>query len=128
MRHDNNEETTPLKQLIQTTFEYLIQPDKKELMELIKEFQQDADAVDTAQELEELIDAYILDEFIDEESIITKLDAIRARLESSSISKVKQLRLKILLDDIARNRHHLQSIMRRTADAMGKKRRNVVHP
>ena len=47
---DNNEETRPLKQLIQTTFEYLIQPDKKELMELIKEFQQDADAVDTAQD------------------------------------------------------------------------------
>ena len=33
---DNNEETTPLKKLIQSTFEYLIQPDKKELMELIK--------------------------------------------------------------------------------------------
>ena len=42
-------------------------------------------------------------------------------MESSSISKVKQLRLKILLDDIARNRHRVQSIMRRTVDAMGKK-------
>ena len=26
---DNNEETTPLKKLIQSTFGYLIQPDKK---------------------------------------------------------------------------------------------------
>ena len=49
---DNNEEITPLKKLIQSTFEYLIQPDKKELMELIKEFQQDADGIDTVQELE----------------------------------------------------------------------------
>ena len=73
MDPDNNDETTSLKQLIHSTFEYLIQPDKKELMELIKEFQQDADAVDTAQELEELIDAYILDEFIDEESIYNKI-------------------------------------------------------
>ena len=121
---DNNEETTPLKKLIQSTFEYLIQPDKKELMELINEFQQDADAIDTVHELEELIDAYLLDEVIDKEPIITNLDAVRKKFESSSsptISKVKQLRLKILLDDIARNRHRMQSIMRRTADAMGKK-------
>ena len=110
--------------ITKSTFEYLIQPDKKELMELIKEFQQDADAIDTAQELEELIDTYLLDEFINKEPIITKLDAVRKKFESSSsstISKVKQLRMKILLDGIASNRHRVQSIMRRTADAMGKK-------
>ena len=33
---DNNEEMSQLKKLIQSTFEYSIQPDKKELMELIK--------------------------------------------------------------------------------------------
>ena len=82
-------------------------------MELIKELQQDADAVDTVQELEELIDAYLLDEFIDKEPTTTKIDAVRKKLESSSISTVKQLRLKILLDDIARNRHRVQSIIRR---------------
>ena len=80
--------------MVQSTFEYLIQPDKQELMELIKEFQQDADAIDTVQELEELIGTYLLYEFIDKEPIITKFDAIRAKLESSSISKVTQLRLK----------------------------------
>ena len=85
---DNNEETLPLKELIQTTFEYLIQPDKKELMELIKEFQQDADAVDTVQELEELIDAYLLDEFIDKEQIITKLDAVRKKFEATKIENI----------------------------------------
>ena len=118
---DNNGET--LKKLIQSTFEYLIQPDKKELMELIKEFRQDADALDTANELEELIDVYLLDEFIDEEPIITKLDAVGKQLETSSpsISKLKQLRMKMLLEEIARNRYRVQSIMRRTADAMGQK-------
>ena len=60
----NNGETSPLKKLIQSIFEYSIQPDKKELMELIKEFRQDADTIDTVQELEELIDVYVLDEFI----------------------------------------------------------------
>ena len=74
------------------------------------------------QELEELIDIYVLDEFIDNKPIIEKLNAVRKKLEGSNITKVKQLRLKILLDDIARNRHRGQSIMRRTIDAMGKKR------
>ena len=72
--------------------------------------------------MEEVIDTYLLDEFIDKEPIITKLDAIRAKLESTSISKVKQLRLKILLDA---RRHRVQSIIRRTADAMGKKEEMV---
>ena len=121
---DPDNETSPLKKLIQSTFEYLIQPDKKELMELIHEFRKDADAIDAVQELEELIDVYLLDEFVDgEQPILEKLDAARAKLEhsSSSISKLKQLRLKILLDDIARNRHRVQSIIKRTANAMGEK-------
>ena len=72
--------------------------------------------------MEELIDVYLLDKFVDgEQSILEKLDAVRAKLEQSSISKVKQLRLKILLEDIARNRHRVQSIMKRTADVMGEK-------
>ena len=116
--------TSPLKKLIQSTFEYTIQPDKKELMELINEFWKDDEVLDTVQELEDLIDAYLLDEFIDnEQPILEKLDAVRAKLEhsSSSIPKFKQLRLKILLDDIARNRYRVQSIMKRTADVMGEK-------
>ena len=119
----DNEETSPLKKLIQSTFEYSIQPDKKELMELIKDFRRDDDALDTVQELEELIEVHLLDEFIDKEPILEKLNAVRAKLEhsSSSISKVKQLRLKILLDDIVRNRHRVQSIIKRTADVMGEK-------
>ena len=121
---DPDNETSPLKKLIQSTFEYLIQPDKKELMELIHKFRKDADAIDAVQELEELIDVYLLDEFVDgEQPILEKLDAARAKLEhsSSSIHKIKQLRLKILLDDIARNRHRVQSIIKRTANVMGEK-------
>ena len=47
-----------LKKLIRSTVEYLIQHDKKELLQLIKEFQKDAgeDFFDTVLELEELVD------------------------------------------------------------------------
>ena len=123
--NNNNGETLPLKKLIQSTFEYSIQHDKKELMELINEFRNDADAdvLENVENLEELIDVYLLDEFIDgEKPIREKLDAVRAALEQSSprIPKIKHLRLKMLLDDIDRNRYRVQSILKRTADAMGK--------
>ena len=94
-------------------------------MELINEFRNDADAdvLENVENLEELIDVYLLDEFIDgEKPIREKLDAVRADLEQSSphIPKIKHPRLKMLLDDIDRNRYRVQSILKRTADAMGK--------
>ena len=46
---DLDGETSQLKKLVQSTFEYSIQPDKKELIELIKEFREDADTLDTVQ-------------------------------------------------------------------------------
>ena len=49
-----------MKKLIRYTTDYLIQHDKKELIELIKDFRQDArDFLDTVMELEEIVDVYI---------------------------------------------------------------------
>ena len=55
-----------VKKLIQSTVEYLIQHDKKELLKLMNEFRTDVgeDFVDTVLELEELVDIYLLEEFI----------------------------------------------------------------
>ena len=51
-----------LKKLIRSTVEYLIQYDKKELLELIKEFRKDVgeDVLNTVLEFEELVDVYLL--------------------------------------------------------------------
>ena len=121
---DESESTTmeedegKLKKLIRSTVEYLIQHDKKELVEFIKEFQRDVgeDLLDTVLELEELVDVYLLYEFIDSESVLTKIDELRRKLEGSTI-KSKQHRLDILLKDINQNRYRVEIILKRLTDA-----------
>ena len=85
------------------------------MLELIKEFQHDVgeDFLDTDLELEELVDVYLLEEFLQKEPIRIKIDEVRRKLEGSTILKSKQHRLKILLDDIAQNRHRVQTILTR---------------
>ena len=111
-----------IKTLIQSTVEYLMQHDKKELLELVNEFRKDIgdDFLDTVLELEELVDVYLLKEFLEKESIRIKIDKVRRELEASAaIPKSKQHRLKMLLDDIGQNRHRVQSILKRLAEAGG---------
>ena len=80
------------------------------------------DDLDGVQELEELIQVYLLDEFIDAVPIIEKIDVLIKRLEHKhSIAKSQQHRLKMLVDDIAHNRYRVQSIIKRMADAQGEK-------
>ena len=54
-----------IKTIIQSTVEYLIRHDKKELLELVNEFRKDVggDILDTVLELEELVNVYLLEEF-----------------------------------------------------------------
>ena len=110
-----------LKKIIRSTTDYLIQYDKKQLLELINEFGKDCgeDFLDIIQVLEELIDVYLLDEFLDGEPMMTKIDELRRKLDSSAIPKSKQHRLKYLLDVIAQNRHRVQTILTRMAGADG---------
>ena len=78
-----------MKKLIQSTVEYLIQHDKKELLELINEFRADVaeDFLDTVLVLEEIVDVYLLEEII-------------RKLEGSTILKCRQNRLKVMLDTL----------------------------
>ena len=66
------------------------------------------------------MDVYLLDEFLEKEPIRNKIDEVRRKLEgSAAILKSKQHRLKVLLDDIAQNRHRVQTLFRRLADTEG---------
>ena len=80
---EDKTENENIKSLIQSTVEYLIQQDKKELLELMHEFRKDVgeDFHDTVLELEELVDIYLLDEFLQKEPIKNKIDEIRRKLE-----------------------------------------------
>ena len=66
------------------------------------------------------MDVYLLDEFLEKEPIRNKIDEVRRKLEgSAAIIECKQHRLKVLSDDIAQNRHRVQTIFQRLADAGG---------
>ena len=56
----------------------MIQHDKKELLDVVNEFRNDVDDdfLDTVLELEELVDVYLLEEFLEKESISIKIDEV----------------------------------------------------
>ena len=63
---------------------------------------------------------YLLEEFLEKEPIRIKIDEGRKKLEGSvAILKSKHHRLKILVDDIAQNRHRVQTILMRMDEADG---------
>ena len=110
-----------VKTLSASTTEHIIQDDKVELMDLLKKFKEEAggeeDYIDTVNELEELIEIFLTDEFLDGNPIITQINDLRRKLEDSPISKAKQQRLKMLLNDIKNNRYRVYSILTRLHDA-----------
>ena len=109
---EDKTEDEKIKTLIQSTIEYSIQHDKNELLELMHGFRKDVsdDFLYTVLELEELVEVYLLGEFLEKEPIRIKIDEVRRKLEGSAILKSKQHRLKVLLDDIAQNPHRVQTI------------------
>ena len=60
----------------------------------MNEFRTDAgeDFLDTVLELEELVNVYLLEEFIENKPIMTMIDEVRRKLEGSTILKSKQNR------------------------------------
>ena len=84
------------------------------------------DFLGTVLELEELVDVYLLEEFIEKEPIRTKIDEVRRKLEGSPTLKSKQHRLNILLDDIAQNRYRVQTILKRLAEAEGEEQLSFI--
>ena len=85
----------------------------------MNEFRKDVDEdfIDTVLELEELVDVYLLEEFLEKEPIMIKIDEVRKTLKgSAAILKSKQNKL---LDGIAQNRHRVQTMLMRMADADG---------
>ena len=56
------------------------------------------------------MDVYLLWEFFEKGQIRIKIVEVRRKLEGSVILKSNQHRLKVLLDDIAPNRHNVKTI------------------
>ena len=62
-------------------------------------------------------ECFLLEEFLDKEPIETKMNEVRRKVEGLAILRSKQHRLKVLLDDIAQNHYHVQTIFKRLAYA-----------
>ena len=108
-----------LKKEIASTIDYLIEHDKKELLESVKEIEKDdEEIIDTVTELEELITVYLQDEFLDRESVAEKVLEILNRLSKSKhIPKSRLLKIKMLLNDITKNRARVREIVARFIQA-----------
>ena len=115
---DNEEEDDEVKKIINSTVDYIVTHDKKELTELLAELKEEAteDYIDTLLELEELIATFITSEFLEEKPILPMIDELIRKLENSPVAKSKSLRLKMLVNDVNKNRYRVKSIFTRLVD------------
>ena len=78
MIENNEEDEDELKRIINSTVDYVIANDKKELTELLTELKEEAteeeEYLDTLLELEELMAVFFTAEFIDEEKTYPTYD------------------------------------------------------
>ena len=79
-------------------------------MELLMELKEEATDIDTLLKLEELVTIFLTNEFLKEKPILPMIDELIGELENSPIAKSKHHRLKMLLNDVNKNRHRVQSI------------------
>ena len=64
-----------------------------------------------------LVGKFLVDEYENEQSLLTLIEERRLKLEPSSASKSKLLRRNMLLDDINNNRRRIREIFQRIDDA-----------
>jgi ferritin len=85
-------------------------------MEIVTEFEKDEDIIETVTELEELIEMYLEDEeFLERESAVAvKVHELLDKLSKSKhVQKSLLLKIKILVNDISKNRVRVREIVRR---------------
>ena len=87
-----------------------------------KEIKEEAgeEFIDTVLKLEELIATFFTDEFLEGKHILPMINELRADIENSPITKLKQYKLKMLVDDINNNRYRVKSILTRLSNSQGR--------
>ena len=104
------------------TIQYLILHDKEKLQDLMEEIKGEIDGefMDIVLDIEKLLEEFFVEEFVDGETIKPQINALLNQLENSKIPKSKQHRIKMLLDDIEKNRYRVEQIFQRLMDAEDK--------
>ena len=108
--------------LMKPAVDYIIQHDKEELLQLMEEFKDDIDEkfMDIILDIEKLLEIFFEEEFLDGEPIRPQIDELLNKLETPEIPKSNQHRIKMLLDDITKNRYRVEQIIQRLMDAEDK--------
>ena len=84
------------------------------MLETVSELQRDEEIIDAVIELEELIAMYLEDEFLDRESVAVKVHELLDKLSKSKhIQKSLLLKIRMLVNDIAKNHVRVREIVRR---------------
>ena len=114
--------------LTKSTIDYIIHHDKEELLQLMEELKDDIDKefMDIVLNIEKLLEIFFEEEFLDGEPIRPQIDDLLNKLETSVIPKSNQHRIKMLLDDIAKNRNRVEGIIQRLMDAKDKDQMSTI--
>ena len=107
--------------MIDSTVDYLIQHDKNELKDLLKDFKDEVgeDFTDIVLKLEELVDVFVENDILENERVADSIEGLMRKLEASSLPKSKLLRFKMLINDIGSNRHRIREILTRLMNNNG---------
>ena len=119
---EEEEEDEEEENMTNAAIQYLILHDKEELQDLMEEIKDEIDAefIDIVLDIEKLLEEFFVKEFVDGETIRSQINALLNQLESSKIPKSKQHRIKMLVDDIEKNRYRVEQIFQRLMDAEDK--------
>ena len=108
--------------MMKPAVDYIIQHDEEELLLLMEELKDDIDEefMDIVLDIEKLFEIFFDEEFLDGEPIRSQIDELLNKLKTSEIPKSNQHRIKILFDDITKNRYRIEQIVERLVDAEDK--------
>ena len=120
------DEENEIKKQITDTADYLIEHDKKALLEITNEIEREDAIVETVTALELLIKIYLEREFLNRESVAGKIHELVDRLSGDkNVEKSTLLRIKMLVNDIAGNRPRVKEIVNRFNQAGDDKKTRV---
>ncbi len=109
-QEDDNE----LESKISDTLEYLIRHDRREIEELLTNFEKEEEEYfeDDIAKLRQLVETWIEEEILGKESVLDDIERMLDKLSKSSLKKSQLHRFGMILRDIKRNRFRVSDILR----------------
>ena len=117
-KEEKEEEDEKEDNMTNAAIQYMILNDKEELQDLMEDIKEETEFMDIVLGIEKLLEEFFVEEFfVDGETIRPQINALINQLENAKIPKSKQHSIKMLLDDIEKNRYRVEQIFQRLMDA-----------